>query len=94
MPAKRTSFLDRNPVFLPHLVWIFALIATLLVGVYQGLDANEILPITGAAMTPAIIGLILGPVLHREWAQIVLILSWAALALLACITLGLSLIHI
>ena len=88
MPAKRTSFLDRNPVFLPHLVWIFALIATLLVGVYQGLDANEILPITGAAMAPAVIGLVLGPVMHREWAQIVLILSWAALALLACITLG------
>lgn len=88
MPAQRTSFLDRNPVFLPHLVWIFALIATLFVGAYQGFHLNGTVPIAIAAITPAIIGLILGPVLKREWAQIVLILSWAAMALLACVTLG------
>jgi len=84
--AKQTSFLERVPTFLPHLVWIFALLAALGAAGLRGIDIQPFLPIAAIAAAPALMGLLLTPFMRQEWAQIVLMLSWAALALMACIT--------
>lgn len=86
MQAKQTSILERVPTFLPHFVWIFALIAALGAAGLRGINIQPILPIVAIAALPALIGLLLTPFMRQEWAQIVLMLSWAALALMACVT--------
>lgn len=86
--ADRGSFIDRLPVFLPCLVWILALVAALVALALRGAETLTLLPIFAAASVPAVLGLLLARIAGREWVQIVLMLSWAALALLACLTLG------
>jgi len=40
------------------------------------------------AALPAVLGLFLTPVLRKEWAQIIVIFAWIALAIAACVSLG------
>ena len=47
-----------------------------------------LLPIFAAASIPALLGVFLARIADREWVQLLLMLAWAALALLACLTLG------
>ncbi len=86
--ADRGSFIDRQPVLLPSLVWLLALAAALGALALRGIDVFGLFPIFAAASVPALLGIILARLTDREWVQIVLMLSWAALALLACLTLG------
>jgi len=85
---KRASFMDRAPVLLPSLVWLFALGAALLAIFLRGVDIMMLLPMFATAAVPAVLGVCFARIAHREWVQILLMLSWAALALLACLTLG------
>lgn len=86
--ADRGSFIDRMPVFLPSLVWLLALAAALVAIALRGSDVIAMLPIFAVAAVPGVLGVILARIADREWVQILLMLSWAALALLACLTLG------
>lgn len=86
--TERRSFFERQPVFLPSLVWLLALVAAIAALVVRGSDIMGLLPLFAAASIPGILGLLLARIADREWVQIVLMLSWAALALLACLTLG------
>lgn len=86
--ADRGSFLDRQPVFLPSLVWLLALAAALGALALRGSDVVGLLPFFAVGVIPGVLGLIFARIANREWVQIILMLSWAALALLACLTLG------
>jgi len=86
--ANRGSFMDRAPVLLPSLVWLLALGASLGAVFLRGSDVFTFLPIFALASVPAVLGVLFAWIAHREWVQILLMLSWAALALLACLTLG------
>jgi len=86
--ADRGSILDRQPVLLPSLVWLFALAAALTAVSLRGANIIELLPVFGAASVPAILGVVFARIADREWVQIILMLSWAALALLASLLLG------
>ncbi len=86
--ADRGSFWDRAPVFLPSLVWLLALGAALVAVALRGSDILPLLPIFAVAAIPGLLGVLFAWTAHREWVQILLMLSWATLALLACVTLG------
>ena len=86
--AERGSFLDRQPVFLPSLVWLLALGAALGAIYLRGANILPLLPIFAAASVPALLGVFLSRIADREWVQLLLMLAWAALALLGCLTLG------
>lgn len=86
--ADRGSFLDRAPVFLPSLVWLLALGAALAAIALRGSDIMTLLPTFTVAAIPGLLGVCLAGLAHREGVQILLMLSWAAIALLACLTLG------
>jgi len=86
--ANRGSFMDKAPVFLPSLVWLLALGAALVAIHLRGSDIVALLPIFAAAAVPAIFGVLFAWIAEREWVQILLMFSWAALALLACLTFG------
>ena len=80
--------MDRQPIFLPCLVWVLALGAALIAISIRGGAILPLFPIFAAASIPALLGVFLARIADREWVQLLLMLSWAALALLACLTLG------
>jgi len=86
--ADQRSFIDRQPIFLPSLVWCLALTAALVALFYRGFDILAMLPLFVAGFIPGLLGLMFARIADREWVQIILMLSWSALALLACLTLG------
>jgi len=86
--AERSTFLDRMPILLPSLVWILALGAILVAIYLRGSNVMPLLPLFGVASVPGVLGIILARETKREWVQIFLMLSWATLALLACLTFG------
>ena len=86
--ADRGSFIDRMPVLLPSLVWLLALGAVLVAIVLRDGDIMPLLPLFAVAAIPGVLGVLLAKIANREWVQILLMLSWATFALLACLTLG------
>jgi len=65
------------------LIWLGALAAALFAGWLRNLGWENIWPIAAIAAMPAVLALILTPVLHKEWAQILVILGWLSLAVIA-----------
>jgi len=65
------------------MIWLGVLAAALVAGWLRNLGWDNIWPIAAVASAPAILALVLTPVLHKEWAQILVILGWLALAVIA-----------
>jgi len=79
----------RHFSFLPVcLIWLGVIAAGIVAGRLLGLDWDSMWPVTLVAAAPAVLGLILTPFMHREWAQIMVIFGWLSLAVIA--VLGLS----
>ena len=77
-----------NGLIMPSLIWLAAIAAAFLGAYVKGVDAFSIWPLAAVAVAPAIISLIFSPVLRREWAQLVVIFAWLALAIIACISIA------
>jgi len=75
-------------LIMPSLIWLAIIAATLLGAVMKGTDWASILPFCAIASVPALMTLILTPVLKREWAQLLVIFSWLGLGIAACIAFG------
>ena len=77
-----------NGLIMPSLIWLAAIAAAFLGAYVKGVDTMAIWPMAAIAAAPAIISLIFSPVLRREWAQLVVIFAWLALAIIACISIA------
>jgi cell cycle sensor histidine kinase DivJ len=77
-----------NGLIMPSLIWLAALAAAFLGAYFKGVSAMPLLPVAAIAAAPAIISLLVSPVLHREWAQLIVIFAWLALAIIACISIS------
>jgi len=73
---------------MPSLIWLAVLVAAAMGGYLRGLDLGIIWPLALVASMPAFIGLLLSPVLRSEWAQLLVIFAWLALAIIGCVTIG------
>ncbi len=69
---------------LTSILWMLAIGAAVLAAVLRGVDVENLLPFVGIALIPAIISLLLWPFTRREWAQMLVIFAWIALAIVAC----------
>lgn len=65
------------------LIWLGVIAAAVAAGWFRSLALENIWPLAAVASAPAFLGLLLTPVIHREWAQILVILGWLALAVVA-----------
>lgn len=77
-----------NGLIMPSLIWLAAIGAAFLGAYVKGIDVGAILPMAALASAPAIITLLFSPVLRREWAQLLVIFAWLALAIIACISIA------
>lgn len=75
-------------LIMPSLVWLAALGAALFGAYLRGVDLLPLAPIAGVAAFPALWSLLLSPVLRREWAQLLVIFGWLALAIIASISIA------
>ncbi|MEE9348231.1 MAG: HAMP domain-containing sensor histidine kinase [Robiginitomaculum sp.] len=77
-----------GPLRWVSLIWIAAMAGAAIVAYLNGLSLKGLLPLTIAAMAPAILGLVLSPISDREWVRVTLILAWIGLAIAACLGIG------
>jgi len=84
MRAKSSN----HGLIIPSLIWLAALVAAVIAAYLRGLTLGQIWPMALIAASPALIGLLLSPVLRSEWAQLLVIFAWLALAIIGCITIG------
>ncbi len=69
-------------------VWLVCICAALAGAFARQTSMGALWPYALGAAMPALIGFALWPVMRREWAQIIVILSWLALAILACLVIA------
>lgn len=79
---------SHNGLIMPSLIWLAAICAALFGAYLRGVAMASIWPMAAIAAVPAIIGLVLSPVLRREWAQLLVIFAWLALAIIACVSIA------
>lgn len=75
-------------LIMPSLIWLAAIAAAFLGAYAKGVDISTIWPMAALAAMPAIITMLFSPVLRREWAQLLVIFAWLALAIIACISIA------
>ncbi|HFB55027.1 MAG TPA: hypothetical protein ENJ46_03805, partial [Hellea balneolensis] len=69
---------------LSSLLWFAAVGTVFLIALLKGMSIDNLLPVAGAALIPACVGVLLWPFAGREWAQMLIIFSWISLAIAAC----------
>lgn len=78
------GFADNRGLQITSIIWLVAIVAALTAGLLNGLDAERLWPLAAIGIIPAILGLFLAPFSNREWAQVLVIMAWIALAIIAC----------
>ncbi len=84
---NKTRFKDYS-LLLVSVIWIVALLSAGAVAIYQQGFDWQFSPFIGAAIAPAVLGVLLHPLMHREWAQILVIFAWIALAIAATLAIA------
>ena len=77
-----------NGLVMPSLIWLAAIAAALLGAVLRGLDLSELLSLAAIGVMPAVLTLMLTPILRKEWAQILVLFAWLSLGIVACLGVG------
>lgn len=73
----------RRSVLLVSLIWLCAVMAAAAVSILTGPAKMAVLPFAVIALIPAALGIVLYPVMDREWAQISVMFAWIGLAVTA-----------
>lgn len=69
-------------------IWIICIAAALVAAVLRNTDIGALWPYAMVATFPALIGMAMWPFIRNEWAQIIVILSWLALAIVGCLSIA------
>ncbi|WP_409432562.1 ATP-binding protein [Litorimonas sp. RW-G-Af-16] len=83
-----TASKAHTTLIIPSLIWLGVLAAALLGAYLRGGDLFGLWPMALIGSVPAVLGLLLTPVMRQEWAQIVMMFAWVALAVIACGAIG------
>ena len=71
------------------LIWVAVIAAAFVGAVLRGFEWQSLLPYAVIAALPAIISGSMQSLLDREWARLLVIFAWLALAITACLSMGL-----
>ncbi len=88
LEAKSIDTSSHKGLIMPSLIWLAILCTALFAAYLRGVSWQMLWPIAGVAAFPALWSLMLSPVLRREWAQLLVIFGWLALAIIASILIG------
>jgi len=74
-----------NGIKTASLIWLFVVAATFGAALLRGLSLETLWLYAALATLPALLSIAIKPSLDKEWARLVVIFAWLALAVLACI---------
>ncbi len=83
-----THKIHRRAILIPSLIWLGVMAAAYVAGLLRDQSPVDIGMIATVGAIPALMGILLTPIIQREWAQILILLSWLALAIVACLFVG------
>ena len=75
-------------ILTPSLIWLGVMAAAYIAALIRRQSPIDMGLVALAGAVPAMLGLLLSPLIQKEWAQIVVLLSWLALAIIACLFVG------
>ncbi len=75
-------------IWIASLIWLICLAAALFAAGLRDANISQLMPFALIGAVPAVLSVMLSPFLRREWAQIIVIFSWLALAILACLAIA------
>ena len=78
----------KRAVSVPSLIWLAVIAAAFLAAILRGVAPIDLALPAGVAVFPAVITLLFIFGIHKEWVQILVLLSWLALAIVACLFVG------
>lgn len=78
----------RRAIFVPSLIWLAVIAAAFFAALLRGIDPQELAGPALVGASPAILSVLFSFFIEKEWAQILVLLSWLALAILACLFVG------
>lgn len=70
------------------IIWLVCIAAAFAAAVLRNIDAAALVPYAATASAPALLTLVTWPLIRREGTQILIILSWLSLAIMACLSIG------
>lgn len=85
-----TATHQHNGVKTASIFWLICIAAALFAALLRNPNISELLPFAAIAALPAFASLILSPFLRREWAQMLVIFTWIAMAMFACMAVKFS----
>lgn len=78
----------KRAILVPNLIWLAVIATAFLAALLRGIAPMDLAVPAFVAATPAFITLVFSFFIDREWAQILVLLSWLALAIIACLFVG------
>ena len=70
------------------IIWLVCIASAMIAAVLRDANITTLLPYAFVGSLPAFLSLALYPVLRQEWAQILIIIGWLSLAILACLSIA------
>jgi len=86
--ARQDEWKTAGRLRVASLVWLAAVLAAAVAAVLRGIDGGVIAPLGFVACLPALFSLAVSPKLDRDWAQLLVILAWLSLAIVACLAIA------
>ncbi len=83
-----TQTFNKRAILVPSFIWLGVILAAFIAGLLRGQTYFDLGLIAGIAAFPGVLGIIVSPFVQKEWAQILVILSWLSLAIIACLFVG------
>ncbi len=83
-----TAIRHHKGLLIASIVWLVCIAAALFAAAMRQTSLLELWPYAAISAVPALLGIALWPVMRREWAQILIILAWLALAIVACLSIA------
>jgi cell cycle sensor histidine kinase DivJ len=86
--SQKTQMQNWRAIFIPSLIWLGVIAAALIAALLRGLSLDDLMGPALLLAFPAVIGMALSAIIQKEWAQILLILIWLAVAIATCLFIG------
>ncbi len=77
-----------NGIITASLIWLVVIATALGTAVLRGFNFEQLWVYGAITAAPALISIVLKPLLHKEWARLLVIFSWLALAIIASLGAG------
>jgi cell cycle sensor histidine kinase DivJ len=78
----------KRAILVPSLIWLAVIATAFAAALLRGIDPLDLAGPALIGAFPAIVSVLLCVFIEKEWAQILVLLSWLALAIIACLFVG------